>query len=220
MSLIVSMRVAAGDIVLVADRRGTHGDPRGLVQLDEQCTKLHDYSPGVAIGIVGMPGVVFPAIQHARATLVAGNAGMAAGGPQPDSLTILRESLREHYINNFGLRPFVTEKNIIDARPGATLVYSDRATGRLALLPSEINFTPVDDGRPYAMAGVTQYAMYLYQRLWRDDLNTNEAVRLGLFLVTETSRLDPKVGPDCDVMILTASVERGVDARTNRTHSR
>ncbi len=49
MSLVVAMRVAAGDIVLIADKRATHGDPRALVGLDEQVTKLIDYSSGVAL---------------------------------------------------------------------------------------------------------------------------------------------------------------------------
>jgi hypothetical protein len=209
MSLIVAIKVTAGDIVLVGDRRATMGDPRALVGLDEQVTKLYDYAPGVALGIVGTPGVVVPAVRHAKsafaAAVAAAAAAAGAGGPVPDALATLRDALRDHYLSNFGVRPFITDKQIIDGRPNATILYADRQAQRLSILTSEVNFTVLDDGRPYLMAGVTPYANYLYQRLSRADFTTAEAVRLGLFLVTETSRLDPKVGSECDVLILEAA---------------
>jgi hypothetical protein len=193
MSLVVAMKVTCGDIVLVADRRATVGDPRGLVGLDEQVSKLHEYTTGAALGIVGVPGVVVPAVQRGLEILT--SQGI-------DPLQALRTALAEHYLKNYGARPFITDKPLIDSRPDAALLYADYAGQRLVILPSEMNFAPVDDGRPYAMLGVTPYAMYLYQRLWRSDFSPSEAVRLGLFLVTETSQLDPKVGPDCNVLIL------------------
>jgi hypothetical protein len=52
------------------------------------------------------------------------------------------------------------------------------------------------------VAGVFPYALYLYQRLWRPDLSALAAARLAALLICETSKLDPKVGPCPDVLIL------------------
>jgi hypothetical protein len=197
MSLVVVMQVANGDVVIAADRRGTIGDPRGLVALDECVRKLIPFGVGAALGIVGMPSAVLRPVQQALADI-------NAGRPREDIVGHLSDLLKEHYRVNFGLRPFITDKPIQDARPQVAVVYADRRRdGKgLFVLPSEVNFAPLPVGRPYVMAGVSQYALYLYQRLWREDLSAQQAARLAALLVCETSKLDPKVGPLPDIMIL------------------
>lgn len=196
MSLVVAMQVGSDDVVMAADRRGTYGDPRALVCLDENMNKLH-VCGNAALGIVGMPGAVFSpivAVQNQAATT-------------PDLVGALSAALREHYVKNFALRPFITNAQLMDSRPSATIVYADRrakAAG-ICTLPSELNFTPMFTGQRYVMAGVTSYALYLFQRLWRDTFSVNDALSLGAFLITETAKLDPKVGPIPDLMVLTSN---------------
>lgn len=131
----------------------------------------------------------------------------------PDPIATLSQALRQHYEKNFGLRPFISTGQILDARPQATVVYADRRPGAAGLcqLPSELNFTPIPPGPRYVMAGVTNYALYLFQRLWRDTFSVDEALRLGAFLITETSKLDPKVGPIPDLTVLTSSGAKQLD---------
>lgn len=196
------MQVAGDDVVLAADRRGTYGDPRGLVCLDENMTKLHVCGP-VVLGIVGMPGAILDPVR-------AFQAGVAVAA---DPIATLALALRQHYEKNFGLRPFISNGQILDGRPQATVLYADRRPGAAGLctLPSELNFTPIPPGPRYVMAGVTNYALYLFQRLWRDNFSVDEALRLGAFLITETSKLDPKVGPIPDLAVLSASGAKQLD---------
>jgi hypothetical protein len=193
MSLIVAMQVVGDDVVLAADRRGTYGDPRGLVCLDENMSKLYVYGHA-ALGIVGMPGAILDPVRAVQA-------GVAGA---PDLVPPLSASLRSHYEKNFGLRPFLSNSQVLDARPQATVLYADRRPGAIGLctLSSEYNFTPVPAGQRYVMAGVSNYALYLFQRLWRDSFSVDDGLRLGAFLITETSKLDPKVGPIPDLMVL------------------
>ncbi|MBM4398034.1 MAG: hypothetical protein FJ087_20400 [Deltaproteobacteria bacterium] len=198
MSLVVAMQVRNDDVVIAADRRGTFGDPRGLVALDECVCKLIPFGGNAALGIVGMPSAVLEPIDAAIAQF--------AANPGQDRVAVLHQHLHDYYKRHFGIRPFVANAPVQDSRPQVNITYVDRRPSGKGIysLPSEVNFTPLPIGRPYALAGVSQYALYLYQRLWRADLTATEAAHLASLLITETSKLDPKVGPEPDVLILKA----------------
>lgn len=216
MSLVVAMQVRNDDLVFAADRRVTIGDPGGLVALDENAVKLFRFGPASLIGIVGMPGAVLGPIRQAITRLAAPppppppSVPGAPPAPIPapiDPSELLSLHLRQHYQQHYGLRPMVTQQMVQDSRPFAIVLYGDRrprAEG-LMQMASWDNFTPTPFPRPYAMAGVSQYANYLFQRFWRDDFTTDEALRLAAFLICETGRLDPKVGTVPDLMVLEAA---------------
>ncbi len=196
MSLVVAIQIGSNDVVLAADRRGTYGDPQGLVAVDENVPKLFPYGEQAVLGIVGNPGAVLWPMREAQALLAAGPAG--------DPVAILRQTLKKHYTDHYGLRPLITPSPVIDSRPLAIVLYADRRPGGVGLiqLQSFDNFAPTPVARPYAMLGVATYAQYLFQRMWRDDFAAHEAIRLAAFLICETGRLDPKVGTTPDVMVL------------------
>ncbi|HNT27496.1 MAG TPA: hypothetical protein PKH10_04865 [bacterium] len=203
MSLVVAIQVESNDVILAADRRGTIGDPRSLVALDEGVSKLQKYGTQAVIGIVGTPAAVITPIRLAQETI--------AANPAAHPLTVLTGTLKAHYHEHFGLRPYITEKPLVDARPVAIVLYADRRPHGQGLfqLPSPNNFTAMSDDRPYLMAGVSQYALYLFQRLWKQNFTIEEAKYLAAFLICETSKLDPKVGPTPDILSLTeAGIQR------------
>ena len=169
--------------------------------MDESVDKL--YVCGKAgLGIVGLPGAVLEPIRQ-----------MQASATEKDLIPQLAEALKAHYGRNFGLRPFVVKEQVVDLRPQATIIYADRRPGAagLCVMPSELNFSPIFMPQRYVMAGISNYALYLFQRLWRDTFSVNDALGLGAFLITETSKLDPKVGPVPDLMVLGADGAQALD---------
>jgi hypothetical protein len=202
MSLVVAIQVTNNDVVVAADRRATFGDPRGLVALDEGVCKIIPFGEGAALGIVGMPAAVYEPIKNVLP--------VAEKAPINDRLHLLHDALKQHYNKHFGIRPFVSQAPVQDSRPQVEVTYVDRRPNGTGIytLPSGLNFTPMPMGRPYALSGVANYALYLYQRLWRPNLTADQAAELAALLITETGKLDPKVGTEPDILILEPSATR------------
>lgn len=198
MSLVVALKVRTGEVVLAADRRGTYGDPRELVAVDDNLSKIQPYGCG-AFGIADCIGQVLMPVLATKAML-----------PKDSDATtivqVLAVSLKEHYHTYYSAVKWFRLKTEIDTRPNATMIFVDPkpvgdSTG-LYVFDSKEDFAPRLEPRPFAFLGTPQYAFYLYQRLWREDFSVGEAQHLAAFLITETAALEPKVGCTIDMLIV------------------
>jgi 20S proteasome alpha/beta subunit len=203
MSIIIAFKLNTKEVVFAADRRGTFGDPRQLVCIGDNHKKWFRYGQSI-IGIVDSIGHVLPSVNYARETLnntMNGQDRNMASSP----LDTLYNGLKHKYITIFGNRSLVSATPQIDDRPTADILYIDEKSTEdsgLYVLPSQQNFGPVLISEPFCVIGSQFYAKYLYQRLWKADYTVNDAVRLAVFMVSETSKVDPKVGGGVDVVVL------------------
>lgn len=194
MSVVLAITTKNGEIVLAADKRATIGDPNGPVCVDDTCIKIATFDSG-AVAMVGMVGHVAIPIATAMDQIKART--------YVDPLDTVRVTLTDYYDKYW---PY-SNKSEGKPRPDASIIYADiqRGKTRVCMLDSDYNFAPRLMTPGFQVAGMHQHAMYFRKRLWRNDLDLDEATRLAVFMVHETSMMEVKVGPDPLIVHITNS---------------
>jgi len=64
------------------------------------------------------------------------------------------------------------------------------------------NFAPMLHDYGFGINGVAQYALYLLNRLYNQDMSVENLQPLGAYVITETASQDGKVGGPVQLMIM------------------
>lgn len=84
-----------------------------------------------------------------------------------------------------GLVVILAGYRMTDGKPAQPMLYS---------LISQLGFVPSLSNYGFAIIGVSQYAIYLLNRLYSKDMPLRSAVELAAYCISETATQDGKVG--------------------------
>jgi hypothetical protein len=69
-------------------------------------------------------------------------------------------------------------------------------------LVSPLNFAPLLHDYGFAVSGVAQYALYLMNRIYRNDIVLDNAIALAHYVIAETASQDGKVGGPVRIAVI------------------
>jgi len=210
MTLLVSLRGTNG-LVVACDSRGTFGDPRGVTAQNDAQKKLYAASKYSAILTAGAGELGASLMQEVLTSIRTQN---AVGATQVMDVT--RSVVRTRYSDwfaRFAIQPLPNAPNPI--RPDLALIVSgyDVDEGgrpveqKIFQLISQFDFAPMLHNYGFAISGIAQYALYLLNRLYENDLSIEQLKALAAYVITETASQDGKVGGR--VQMATISPEGG-----------
>jgi len=200
-------------MALVADSRGTFGDPRGVTAQNDNMQKLYSLSKHVGVLIAGSGEIGATVIQEISNIL----------REKPiDGVTPIMNEFRTMIIKKYsewfrGFQIRQVQGNTNPVRPNLSIIiggYEVDETGRateqkIYTLNSLNNFAPSLHDYGFALDGVPQYALYLLNRIYNNGMDVDILVQLGAYCVTETASQDGKVGGPVKAMKI--SPDEGCD---------
>jgi hypothetical protein len=187
-------------MVLAADSRGTFGNPLGVTAQNDSMTKLYPLNKHVGVLTAGDAGLATQLITNWRQ---ANPPDKNAGGLSEISSS-LYDFVRKQYAGwfpSFAIQPI--PGNMAPLRPdlvfllaGYEVDKAGAASGASVYhLMSQIDFAPAKSDFGFGVAGVAQYALYLFNRLYRIDTTpVARLAALAAYAITETASQDGKVG--------------------------
>lgn len=195
MTLIVALKGLDG-IVLAADSRGTYGDPRAVTAQNDSMIKLHQLSRHAGLLMAGDAGL-------GNQLLASWPGDRSASIPTPTLTETFRQHVRSQY--NAWFQGFAIQQvagSTLPVRPQLSFVIAgyDSDTAGMSTIPTLYNlnsfydFAPVRLDHGFALDGIAQYALYLFNRLYRDGYSTEKLKSLAAYAITETASQDGKVG--------------------------
>jgi hypothetical protein len=164
-------------VVLAGDSRGTYGDPRGATAQNDSMIKLHQLSKYAGLlmaGDAGLGNQLLATFPRDRAAHTATSVVMEA----------FRQHVRAQHQSWFqGLQMQPVQGVPLPLRPQVSFIiagYDCDAEGKpnqpvLYSLPSGYDFAPVRLDHGFVLDGVGQYALYLFNRLYRDGYSIHGA---------------------------------------------
>ena len=197
MTLLVCIK-SEGKLVLACDSRGTFGDPRGVTAQNDSQVKLYRLTDRVGIMVAGVGELGATVVQRLQSQLSEPKAGI------DEVLPKVSASLSSMFDQWFPIEKFQVQP--LDqgeaTRPDiACIVAGFPAAGRpkdrnaeIYSLLSPLNFAPLLHNYGFALSGVAQYALYLMNRIYRDDITLDNAIAMAHYVITETATQDGKVG--------------------------
>lgn len=196
MTLIASVEAQNG-LVLVADSRGTVGDPRGLTAINDTHKKIFKLSDYCGIGISGASELANRFVDSLLKRITA--TGIT---DVDDIVNEIYNWGKAEFIQWFGNKPWFSttqQGQILDQRPGMIFIvcgynHTTDNNCRIYLMSSLMDFVPQLCTSGHMLAGVPQYAVYLLHRLYNRQMLLENVSALGAYLITETATQDPKVG--------------------------
>jgi len=213
MALLVALHGKDG-LVAVADSRGTFGDPRGVTAQNDSQRKVHLVSPHAALMFAGAGEL--GAQMLVEISKVLNQAGPGGSDGASNVLEVARRVCRQKYQEWFPHLPPAIPPGIPQlARPDLAFLcvgYDPGPSGRFEVPRiyqslSAFDFPPMLHEYGFAIIGVTQYALYLLNRLFEPDRSLAELTSLAVYVITETASQDGKVGGP--VRVVTISPEGG-----------
>lgn len=187
MTLVVALQSIDG-MALATDSRSTIGDPRGTTAMNDTANKLFRLSDHCAL-------IVSEAAELAN-TLVDELQRHISKDDIDKIVVDGSKQFRSRYAEWF---KDVTQEN----RPVVHFIMSGLARNpkdtsfsipRTYLLSSQTNFAIQLATDGCMMAGIVQYAIYLKHRFYDPNMEVDQAIRLAIYLISETATQDPKVG--------------------------
>lgn len=201
MTLTVCLQGKDG-IVAATDSRGTFGDPRGVTAQNDTIRKLY---------LVQNVAVLQAGSQHGNMIIEEADRLARAEGlvDATDIMLKISEVARSRFDEWFKGFPLIPNpQNPAFGRPTLQLSVAgfDSADGkklpRMYTSVSNYNFSPNLHDYGFALQGVAQYALYLLNRLYSNDLNVNALKHLAAYVITETAAQDGKVGGPVQLSII------------------
>ena len=206
MTLLVALRGSDG-IVVATDSRGTFGDPRGITAQNDSQKKLYIVSKYASILTAGSGELGASIMQEFLNSLQPTN--------EESVTTILnkvRTLIRTRYSEWFAkFEVQAIPGSTKPVRPSLSLIiagYDNDAEGKpteqkIFQLLSQTDFAPMLHNYGFALSGVAQYALYLLNRLYENDLKIEILTALAAYVITETASQDGKVGGQVQMAIIT-----------------
>jgi 20S proteasome alpha/beta subunit len=196
MTLLVALKGNNG-MVLAADSRGTFGDPRNVTAQNDTQQKAHILSKHVGILVAGSGELGALIVNLLKQQLLSSNVDGAT-----DVLAALRNIVRIKYNEWFPSLPPVSPPALVVAgqtasRPDLAFIvagYENDGTPKIFSLVSQLDFPPMQHDYGFALQGISQYALYLLNRLYEPNRTKEELAPLAVYAITETASQDGKVG--------------------------
>ncbi len=193
MTLLVGLRGADG-IIVSADSRGTFGDPRGVTAQNDAQKKLYVASKYACILAAGS-GELGATVLAEALQIIQENDGVST------VLEKTRTLVRQKYADWFPGFSIQQNQEGHPVRPDLALLIAgyDVSAGnppqqKIFQLVSQLDFAPMLHNYGFALVGVAQYALYLLNRLYKDNSNVEQLKALAAYVTTETASQDGKVG--------------------------
>lgn len=186
MTLIVALKCVDG-IVIAADSRSTIGDPRGLTAMNDTATKLFKLNESCAVAVSGAGELAFNLVDSIQRELA--NRKYSVDRYAQEAGKKFRQQYAEWFKDMHA-----------EARPAVNFIMvgleklNDIPTPRTYLLTSQTNFALQLAIDGCMLAGIVNYGVYLKHRFYDPSMGIAQALRLAIYLITETATQDPKVG--------------------------
>lgn len=210
MTLILCLKGTDG-MVLASDSRGTFGDPKGVTAQNDNQKKVYELSnfSGMLIAGTGEIGAMaYGEIKRQIEKDGKNNAGVS------EVMESARKTLKDKFDEWFSPQRFQLQpiQGVpAPVRPdlaviigGYDLVDGMTKTQRIYTLLSPYNFAPMLHDYGFALQGIGQYALYLLNRLYRQDSTTKNLISLAAYVLAETASQDGKVGGPIQIMTVTS----------------
>lgn len=196
MSLAIGIETKKG-IIVASDSRGTFGDPRGVTGANDTIQKVYGLSKYTAMAVAGaneigasLLDLLIPQIKEQKLE------GIDA------ILQHSRQLFRNKYNEWFQDLPSIPSPQAPHLqRPGlVAIVAGYRVNGKKPAKPmlyniiSQLAFAPSLSNYGFAIIGVPQYAIYLLNRLYSNNMSLRAAAELAAYCISETATQDGKVG--------------------------
>ena len=192
MTLVTALQ-ARDSIVLAGDGRGTFGDPRGFMAINDMRKKVFRLGKYCGIGVSGPPDLASALLKEIQRELASREAAYI-----DDILPYTRERLRRLYNEAFRDLP-------PDRRPliGFILAgYEREGTPRVYSISSEFDYAPMLSEPGFCILGLPLFPTYLVNRFYDPSASGEQIVALAEYLIAETASQDPKVGGPITIAVI------------------
>ena len=195
-------------MVLASDSRGTFGDPRGVTAQNDNQKKVYRLSDHSGMLVAGSGEI---------GMMIYSELGKEIDKMQKAGVTEMMETVRFTLKQKFD-EWFPPKKFQLQAMPGVPvparpelvaiiggydLVDAKPKTPRIYTLLSTYDFAPMLHDYGFALQGIGQYAIYLLNRLYRQDSPIANLIPLAAYVISETATQDGKVGGPIQIMTVT-----------------
>jgi 20S proteasome alpha/beta subunit len=196
-------------MALVADSRGTFGDPRGVTAQNDEMQKVYSVTPYVGVLLAGSGEIGAMVIQDISKKLEE----EPIDGVTP-VMNLIREMLGQRYNEWFkGFQIRQVQGNTNPVRPTLSVIVggyeiSEGVVGdqKIYSLNSLNNFAPSLHDYGFSLDGVAQYGLYFLNRLYNNGMDVDMLLQLGAYCITETASQDGKVGGPVRAIKITSDV--------------
>ena len=194
-------------MILASDSRGTFGDPRGVTAQNDNMRKLYAVSKYVGVVVAGS-GELGATIMDEIPDRIR-NSNVEGVTPVMSEIRKILIERFDQWFKGFSIVPIQGVPNPV--RPTLVVIvggYEVDAQGKPTVqkiysLNCHNNFAPMLHDYGYALNGVAQYALYLLNRLYTQNLTVEKLLPLGAYVITETASQDGKVGGPVQLMKIT-----------------
>jgi len=228
MTLLVALKATDG-IVAAADSRGTFGDPRSTTAQNDSQRKIHLISAHAVLLLAGSGEIGMQLAMEIEKLARQQNADGATR-----IMDLVRTTARNRYDEWFPHLPPAVAPGVAGiSRPELALIvagYDPDAAGaftipRIYQMVSSLQFAPMLHDYGFALSGVAQYALYLLNRLYEPDRSLDDLKALAVYVITETSSQDGKVGGPVRLVTITpgdggAELDRAAILRIQETNAK
>jgi 20S proteasome alpha/beta subunit len=205
MSLAIAIQTREG-IVIASDSRGTFGDPRSVTGANDTIRKVYGLTKYTAIAIAGANEIgatlldkLIPQIKNRHLEGI------------DDVLQVTYQFFRDQYNEWFpNLPPMPSPQAPHLQRPGLVAILSGYRISdnkpdqpMIFTIMSQLGFVPCLSNYGFAIIGVPQYAIYLLNRLYSQDMSLRSAIELAAYCISETATQDGKVGGPVQIAEIT-----------------
>lgn len=202
MTLTVCLK-GQSSLILASDSRGTFGDPRSVTAQNDTLKKLY---------LVKNVGILTAGSEHGN--IIIEGLLKSEQLEKADGVTKIMQEIRNQAITKFNewfsAFPFmpIPNQNPNFIRPTLQLSIvgydeeKDRKVPKLYSMISNFNFTPNLHDYGFVLGGVPQYALYLLNRLYKENLSMRALKRLASYVITETAAQDGKVGGPVQMAVI------------------
>jgi len=205
MSLAIAIQTKEG-IAIASDSRGTFGDPRGITGANDTIQKVYGLTRYTAMAIAGANEIGATLLDR----LIPQVKDRGLEGID-DIVQATHQLFRNQYNEWFpnlpsmpspqaphlqrpGLIAILTGYRISDGNPDQSMIFT---------IMSQLGFIPCLSNYGFAIIGVPQYAIYLLNRLYSQDMPLRSAIELAAYCISETSTQDGKVGGPIQIAEIT-----------------
>lgn len=193
MTLVLALQASDG-IVLASDNRGSFGDPRGFMVINDMRRKVFRLGDQCGLGTSGPPDLASSLLEDLEQQVASRKAVHVN-----EVTAVARDHFRTQY--NEWFRDFPIEK-----RPVMAFIicgHEKSGTSRIYMISSEFDYAPMLTDTGFHIMGLPLFATYLINRFYDREANSSHVVALAEHIVRETASQDPKVGGGVTIAVVT-----------------
>ncbi|MBI3443138.1 hypothetical protein HY008_00530 [Candidatus Woesebacteria bacterium] len=206
MTLIVALEGKDG-LALAADSRGTFGDPRGVTAQNDSVKKLYRVSNYVGILVAGAGELAVSLMDDVEKII--NSEGLTGATQIYEKFIEIARAKYSNWFKDFTIQPVQGSEK--PARPGIAAIIAGYnldddgkpSEKKVYKLHSLLDFAPQRSNYGFAVDGIAQYALYLFNRFYTKDRGVDELMHLATYSITETATQDGKVGGPVQAMVIT-----------------